>query len=190
MINETISSCFTSYKGVLQDSILSPLLFNIYTSNLKLLLHRDCQIVQFADDIALFVRSDDLDASLRALDRSANNLSKYLSTKGLIVSESKSALMIFSRKKIKSHNHSIVLNGSFISPVQSHKFLGIYLDSFLNGHIHAQHLINKCGKLSNILKSVRGTWWGADPRTLLTIFKTLIRGSIEYGSFLFPTQNS
>lgn len=29
-----------------------------------------------------------------------------------------------------------------------------------------------------------------DPRTLLCVFKALIRGSIEYGSFMFPLHNA
>lgn len=41
----------------------------------------------------------------------------------------------------------------------------------------------------NIIKFLRGVWWGSDPRTLLGIYKALIRGSSDYASFLFPYHN-
>ncbi|KMQ81796.1 pol-like protein [Lasius niger] len=36
---------------------------------------------------------------------------------------------------------------------------------------------------------LRGTWWGNSPRTLLSIYKAFVRGSMEYGSFTFPYNN-
>ena len=41
----------------------------------------------------------------------------------------------------------------------------------------------------NIIKFIRGTWWGADPQTLITLYKTFVRSIIDYGCFIyFPTQ--
>lgn len=36
------------------------------------------------------------------------------------------------------------------------------------------------------MKSLRGTWWGAHPRSLLQIYKTMIRSTMDYRCFAFP----
>ena len=47
----------------------------------------------------------------------------------------------------------------------------------------------KCIRALNMVKFLRGTWWGADPRTLLLLYKSFVRSIIDYGSFMyFPTQ--
>lgn len=52
-------------------------------------------------------------------------------------------------------------------------------------------LIHKrCSNLINAISSLRGTWWGGEPRTLLCIYKGLIRGSMEYGCAFFPYNNN
>ncbi|XP_070153690.1 uncharacterized protein [Polyergus mexicanus] len=190
VFNGEISPHFVSDKGVPQGSILSPLLFNLYVSGCKQYLSRDCRIVQFADDIALYTGSSDPGIALRSLEESVDGLSRFLFARGSSVSPSKSALMVFTKKRVNPLSFSIDLNGIAIGSVQSHKFLGIYLDPAHRGKIHALYLVNKCGKLSNILKSLRGVWWGADPRTMLCVFKALVRGSIEYGSIIFSLHNS
>ncbi|KMQ90991.1 type-1 retrotransposable element r1dm [Lasius niger] len=37
---------------------------------------------------------------------------------------------------------------------------------------------------------LRSIWWGGDPRSLLHIYKALIRGSMEYGCLAFPFNSS
>ncbi|KMQ89791.1 rna-directed dna polymerase from mobile element jockey [Lasius niger] len=78
VINGTLSLSLVSNREVPQGSILSPLLFNIYAKEFKRQLSKNCQIIQFADDITLFMRSDDLKASLKTIENSANNLAKFL----------------------------------------------------------------------------------------------------------------
>ena len=56
---------------------------------------------------------------------------------------------------------------------------------------HIKKIREKCLKALNIIKFLRGCWWGADPSTLLIFFKSFIRPIIDYASFLyFPTKKS
>jgi len=97
--------------------------------------------------------------------------------------------MIFTKKRINPENYSILLEKISIHPVSSTRFLGVLLDPRLTGHLHANYVINKCGILANIIKFLRGVWWGSHPRTLLNIYKAMIRGTSDYASFLFPFHN-
>ena len=43
----------------------------------------------------------------------------------------------------------------------------------------------------NIIKFLRGTWWGADPETLILLYKSLVRSIMDYGMFVYyPTQKA
>ena len=43
----------------------------------------------------------------------------------------------------------------------------------------------------NIVKFLRGVWWGAYPNTLITFYKSYVRSIIDYGSFIYyPTQKT
>lgn len=188
VINGNLSETKFSYKGVPQGSILSPLLFNLYVAKCKDHILNDCKILQFADDIVIFKRSADPGKALQSIESSAHRLTFFLNSKGLEVSPLKSALVVFSRSRKNLTSFSICLNG-IIRSVPSHKFLGIILDYKFNGSEHVKTLVCKCKKLSNIIRISRGTWWGADPRLLINIYKSLIRGSMEYGCFVLPINN-
>ena len=120
------------------------------------------------------------------MESSANKLSKFLYSKGLTVSPSKSSLVIFTKKYINPFAYSINVDDSIIQSTDSCKFLGIHFDYRLTGKNHINSLSIRCSKLLNILSMLRGTWWGGDPRSLLHIYKALIRSSIEYGCLTFP----
>ena len=54
----------------------------------------------------------------------------------------------------------------------------------MNWNEHAKYIIGRASKLINILKVLRGTWWGGHPQTLLQIYVSLIRATIEYSFYL------
>ncbi|KAL6448029.1 hypothetical protein ACFW04_000220 [Cataglyphis niger] len=141
------------------------------------ILNNKCDILQFAD-IVLYFRSPNIVQSLKSVEQSANKLASYLESKELSISPSKSALVVFSRRRKSSLSHSLNLQNSVIISSTSHRFLGIILDSKHNSHIDL--LSKKYSKLFNILKSLRRIWWRANPNLLLSIYKSLIRGSMEY----------
>lgn len=189
VINGEITESYLSYKGVPQGSILSPLLFNIYVAKCKNYVSKECNIIQFADDTAVFIGSSNLPRSLQLLESSVNRLASFLNSRGLDISSTKSALVVFARNRKSSLSYSINLCGSTIKSSSSYKFLGITLDSKLNGRIHTEALVTKCSKLTNVIRSLRGIWWGASPSLLLNIYKSLVRGSMEYGCFALPINN-
>lgn len=47
--------CHVGFKGFAQGSLLSPLLNNVYTINLEKLLVPNVNILQYADDVVLYL---------------------------------------------------------------------------------------------------------------------------------------
>ena len=70
-------------------------------------------------------------------------------------------------------------------------FLGIIFDSKLNFKACIICLRNKCLKSLNILKVIAHKNWGADQKTLLTLYRTPIRSKTDCDSFVYgSTQRS
>lgn len=68
------------------------------------------------------------------------------------------------------------------------KFLGVIFDEKLTFKPHIAKTLQASLKSLNMVKFLRGTWWGAHPDTLLIIYKAFVRSIIDYSSLItFPT---
>ncbi|KYN10881.1 THAP domain-containing protein 9 [Trachymyrmex cornetzi] len=52
------------------------------------------------------------------------------------------------------------------------------------------YTINKGKRILQIIQALRGTWWGAHPHMLLTIYRAMLRASIEYSAHIFGLKHS
>ena len=80
---------------------------------------------------------------------------------------------------------TLKLGDTEIRFVNEHKFLGLIWDKELTFHSHIQNLLKKCRKSLNIIKILSYSNWGSDSKTLLKLFRTLIRSKIDYGSIVY-----
>lgn len=177
-----------TWRGLPQGSVLSPLLYSIYTYDLERSVNSFCNILQYADDIAMYVSSDSVDDASVRLNRALHYLADWLSNHGLDLSVPKSSVVIFSRKRtVPSVN--ISFEGKTISVQSKIKFLGVTLDSKMTGRFHLDYVVNKCEKNINILRSLSGVWWGSHPYTQKLVYNATIRSVIDYGSFLLEPCN-
>lgn len=175
------------WRGLPQGSVLSPLLYNLYTHDLEDSAG-DCHILQYADDLLLYVSSRSIESATEMISTSLMETNSWLSNNGLSLSSSKSCAVIFSRKRVVP-NIEISINGSVI-PVRSHyRFLGVVLDSKLNGEMHFQYITNKCERSLNTLRCLSGVWWGAHPSSLRLLYNATVRSVLDYGSFLLVPGN-
>ena len=108
---------------------------------------------------------------------------------GLDLCPQKTVLMHFNKRNIQPGEIEITIQNTTIKSSETVKFLGIIFDYKLSFKNHVDLVQKKCIRALNMVKFLRGTWWGADPRTLLLLYKSFVRSIIDYGSFMyFPTQ--
>jgi len=176
---------FYSYKGVPQGSTLSPLLFDIYLKDIVKYLHPNSKILLYADDITIYSTSNNPIEAFYSLQNSLDSVSNFLRSKGLDLSPEKSRCIIFTKSKTSPILPSIKINGTSVPFTSSVKFLGIVLDSKMLGKAHLKYLICKGSIIVDILASLAGTWWGSHPHLLLSLYRSIFRGSIEYGCHIF-----
>ena len=87
---------------------------------------------------------------------------------GLKLSTQNTKLVVLNkRQKYLEGTASLKINQHTI--MNSEKFLGINLNSAFNFRGHINEIHAKCSKLINIIKFLKGVWWGSHLNTLITI---------------------
>uniref|UniRef100_A0ABD2XMY4 Reverse transcriptase domain-containing protein n=1 Tax=Trichogramma kaykai TaxID=54128 RepID=A0ABD2XMY4_9HYME len=183
-VDTSLGAARTVNKGLPQGSVLSPILYSLYTHSNDKFINKSVKILQFADDIVIYSTHKNTNSALVQLEYSANNLSNHLKSRGLEIAPEKSQLVIFNKHNSRIEYHTLDLNDCTLLPSNTAKFLGMTLDKKLNWKAHIDQTVMKCYKAINILSCLRGTWWGGDPLTLLMLYKSLIRSKLEYCGFL------
>lgn len=185
-----LSDPLTSRKGTPQGSILSLTLFNIYLRGINDVLDSHTSLLQFADDIVICSSSSCTLDALHSVENSFRNIDLYLSSRGLEISPRKTQMMISRKEGNPPAIYFIKTADYIIIPSASVRFLGVLLDPKLTGKNHMEHLIIKGGKTLQIITALRGTWWGAHPHLLLSIYKSMTRSSFEYAALIFALKDN
>lgn len=174
-------------KGLPQGSVLSPILYSIYTRKLESLIENPINILQFADDLCLYNSENNvsIEGQVEKVEREIAKITPWLADRGLELAPEKCVMVVFDNKvKRVDKNIKMKIENKTITVSESTKFLGMYLDRRLNWSKHINYTVDKCKSAMRILSCLRRTWWGADPRTLLMLYKSLVRSRLEYGGFL------
>jgi hypothetical protein len=171
------------WRGLQQGSVLSPLLYNIYTFDLESSLNSTVRVLQYADDLLLYLPNVSVEQASRTISYSLSLLKLWLDSNGLELSIPKSVVVLFTRKLLPPPV-TVVYGKNLVSVKSQTKFLGVILDRKLTGLPHCDYVVSKCEKNINILRCVSGVWWGAHPFCLKLMYNALIRSVLDYGTFL------
>lgn len=172
-----------AWKGLPQGSVLSPLLYNIYTSDLDQAINQHCNVLQYADDIAIYTQNKNIDQAARFINRALASLGLWLDAHGLDLSPSKCVAVVFSRQGTVNPVN-IKYRSQQISVKDKAKFLGVVFDSKLSGSEHINYVVGKCEKNINILRCLSGAWWGAHPYSQKLLYNALVRSHLDFGSII------
>lgn len=173
----------TLWRGIPQGSVLSPLLYSIYTYDLEQTVSPFCNILQYADDLVLYRTDKCIDTSSSRLTEALSYLKDWLDDHGLSLSPSKSNTVIFTRRRYIP-NVVITYENQIIPNTLSVKFLGVILDSKMTGIPHLNYVTGKCEKGINILRALSGVWWGSHPYCQKLLYNAVIRSVIDYGCYI------
>ena len=184
-IGTTLSDLHKQEMGVPQGSILSPLLFNIKINKIVNSTKQTIDKSLFVDDFAVCAKGKNLNSIERQLQLSINAIQKWVSENGFKFSSSKTECIHFHRKRGLQKAPDLKLDNVNIKVTDKVKFLGIYFDSKLTFLPHIKYLRTACFKKLNLIKVVSHTNWGADKKTLLCLYRSLVRSKLDYGCFIY-----
>ena len=189
LLGTTLSDTFTQEEGVPQGAILSTTLFNLKINDIAKELNPGMDCSLYVDDFSICYRSKRMALIERQVQGQINKLQKWTTNNGFSFSIIKTRAMHFVppylHPKYQEPDPELYLNGHRIKVVAQTKFLGLIWDSKLNFRPHIDYLKKKCLKAINILKVVAHYDWGADERTLLHLYRTLVRSKLDFGCMVY-----
>ena len=144
-INNVSSDAGIVTCGVPQGSILGPLLFLIYVNDMQISLNSDCKLVLYADDSAIFYAHKSPQVISDKLSQTLDNCSEWLIDNKLSLHLGKTESILFGPKqKLKKVvDFSIKCNGHTVDSSEKVKYLGVYIDKFLNGECIVESIVKK-----------------------------------------------
>lgn len=174
-------------NGLPQGSVLAPLLFNLYMSDLpETITRKFC----YTDDMALAAQHRDFESCEETLNKDLSTLDNYLKSWRLIPNPTKTEITIFHLNNRRINQEiNVTFAGERVRNKSSSKYLGVVLDRLLT---FREHLIAVAGKLrtrNNIIQKLANTSWGADAETLKTSALALVYAVAEYCSPVWLNSN-
>ena len=113
-----------------QGSILGPLLFLIYVNDMSTSIDKNCKLILYADDSAIFFAHKDPHLISEKLGSVLNQCSTWLIDNKLSLHLGKTECILFGpKRKLKYfQNFTICCNNHVINATEHVKYLGVYID--------------------------------------------------------------
>lgn len=145
-LGNNVSNSISITSGVPQGSILSPLLFNIYTSQFITCIEY-CNMHMYADDTQIYCSffPADLHNALIFMNKDLDALHKISRKHGLKLNPSKSLVLLFGNQQMCDRVRDQIqlkINGEVLPIVESAKNLGLIMDNTFRYKLH----VDKCIK--------------------------------------------
>lgn len=149
-INNHASNTFRILAGVPQGSVLSPTLYNIYTSDLNV-THSEKAF--FADDSCLYVSAKSPHKVVKKLNAAGKELSDFAIKWKIKINDSKTNAAFFTKRTAQKWlpSEEITIRNSRIAWSNSIKYLGVTLDKTLTFKTQTDLIADKALKLLGML---------------------------------------
>jgi len=181
-VNGTTSSPVEIDSGLVQGSVLGPVLFTAFINKLaKLELCENSKMIWFADNLVLVmpILNEESKATLQA---DINSIKACIEDDlGLRLNNEKCKFMIFSLSpRGPRQNVKMNLGGKRLEQVSTYKYLGVHMDEKLNYARHVHEAVTKAKKgIGAICRSIR-KW--APKETLRTAIGTIVIPALLYAA--------
>ena len=177
VLNGIASDLNTVKSGIPQGSVLGPMLFSLYTSDLPEAI-TTATTYMYADDTTLYCIGDSIDAVISELNKALEELLYWCKTNSLVPHPKKCEAMILHRGRFTGPLKELTLAQHTIKWVTPHShLLGVSIDDQLNWSQHVSVVKKGFVDKLNLLKRSRFL----PKNMLLDLYFRVIMPSIVYG---------
>lgn len=140
-----LSKSLSIDQGVPQGSILGPLLFLIYISDMPNAIKHGTTI-SYADDTTILISNNNFEDLYIQAYENMNSLMEYLNVNKLKINLQKTKYILFrpnSKRNVLDIPPKLIIDNTEIIEVNSTKFLGVFIDSKVNWYEQVKNVVNK-----------------------------------------------
>ena len=174
------SNLYDVEYGAPQGSCLGPLLFLLFTNDLYLNIEH-CSAILFADDTTLYKSHRNTRYLKWCIEQDLITISDWFKANKLTLNLEKTEYIFFCARPIKV-KPTLEIDNVTLRPVESVKFLGLWLDQNLNWDIHVNKLTAKIKRNMHLLRTPKHLFY---KKTLKLIYHAHIQSHIDYGLILW-----
>ena len=145
-VDDRLSSTVCYTRGVPQGSVPGPILFVLYTRQLRSVVHPDVFSQEFVDDIILDYSHHDPRQLNLVLGSALNAVSDWLSDIGLLLNTQKTQVMFLRPRGVAQETPAFFCGTDQLQVTPTAKYLGVIIDENLWWRPHVNYLAGKVTK--------------------------------------------
>ena len=171
---------FLLRHGVPQGGVVSPTLFLIFIDDLLTKLPKGIKTALYADDLVMWCTEEYATTATYRMQQAVDILTTWAKEWNVSINKEKSSTTLFTLTKQKAG--TITLEDQNLRQDDEPTYLGVTFDKKQTWKPHIQTAETKAKRKLAILRKLAGTTWGANEKTLRTVYEGTIRPHLEYGA--------
>lgn len=183
-LNGTRSSERILTAGVPQGSLLSPILYSIFVSDIP--RTEGTQLAMYADDVCIYTRSRSSVIAARRLQEASTRMFDYFAKWRVKVNPDKSTAVLFTRRR-RELPDALELQGEPLPWRDKAKYLGVILDSKLTWASHVEEMASRASRAMVQLYPMINRRSKLDSVRKLRLYKAVVRPTMTYASSVWGT---